>query len=157
MKNVIFLAIETEAVDRVRLGETPVVADLLRFLEKERGIDVAELLVFKEDCDEPLEHHHPLHGHDHPVFHAHRCRHLDAAVHYGPQTFKRRFAPSATIAKVTRWAVDEASLGREEAEEHVLQVHGSTEQPPASAHLGSLAKKGCAVAFDLVRKKLVQG
>ena len=157
MKNIIFLALETDAVDRVELGTSALVADLLHFLEKERGVDVAELLIFKEDCDEPLEHHLPLHGHDNPVFHAHRCREIDVSVHYGQKTFKRRFAPSATIAKVTRWAVEEAGLGREDAEEHVLQVHGSTDQPAGNVHLGTLTKKGCEIAFDLVRKKLVQG
>lgn len=157
MTNIIFIAVETKAVDRVDLGDTPVVADLLRFLEKEHGIDVAEILIFKEDADEPLEHHHPLHGHDQPVFHAHRCRQVQVSIHYGPKTFEHRFAPSATIAKVKRCAVEQAGLGREEAEEHVLQVHGSSTQPPLGAHLGSLVGTDCAVIFDLVRKKLVQG
>lgn len=157
MNSVIFLAIEADAVDRIDIGETPIVSDLIRFLEKERGIDVAELMIFKEDCDEPLEHHHPLHGHDHPVFHAHRCRKVHVSVHYGHKTFEYDFAPSATIAKVTRWAIEEAGLGREEAAEHVLQLHGTSTQPSTGAHLGSLTGKHCAVVFDLVRKKLVQG
>jgi hypothetical protein len=157
MKQVIFLAIEANAVDRIDLDEAPVVADLLRFLELERGVDVAELLIFNEDCDEPLDRHHPLHGHDNPVFHAHRHRKVQVSVHYGPNTFERHFAPSATIAKVTRWAVEQAGLGREEAEEHVLQIHGTSIQPPPGDHLGKFAAQHRAVIFDLVRKKLVQG
>ncbi|WP_192244273.1 hypothetical protein [Mesorhizobium silamurunense] len=157
MKSIIFLAVEAEAVDRIELGKSPVVADLLHFLEKERGIDVAELLIFKEDGDEPLEHNHPLHGHENPIFHANRCRQVHVSVHYGPNTFERHFAPSSTIAKITRWAIERAGLGREEAEEHVLQLHGTATQPPLSTHLGSLTSKNCAVVFDLVRKKLVQG
>lgn len=157
MKNFIFLSVESGPIERVELDEKAVVTDLLRQLEGERSIDVTDLLVFGEDEDEPLEPRAPVHGKGNPVFHAHRCRHVEIEVHYGLETFKRRFAPSATIAKVTRWAIHEAKLGPEEAQEHVLQVHGTKIQPPLSAHLGSLAGKTCSVEFDLVRKKLVQG
>lgn len=157
MKNVIFLSVETGPIERVELDVKAVVADLLRHLEGERGIDVTNLLVFSEDEDEPLEPRTLLHGKGNPVFHAHRCRHVETEVHYGRETFKRPFAPSATIAKVTRWAIHEAKLGPEEAQEHVLQVNGTKIQPPLSAHVGSLVGKTCSVEFDLVRKKLVQG
>lgn len=156
MKTVIFVAVEVEPLGRVELGEAAVVADLLRFLEG-RGVDVAELVVFKEDHDEPLEHHHPLHGHEHPVFHVHRCRKVEVKVHYATETFEHSFAPAATIASVTHWAVEKAKLRMEEAQEHVLQVHDTRVQPPENTHLGSLVSYGCAVVFDLVRKKLVQG
>ncbi|MER9559461.1 hypothetical protein [Mesorhizobium sp. M0323] len=156
MKTAIFVTIGAEPLDRVELEETAVVADLLHLL-KQRGIDVEELLIFMEDHDEPLEHHRPLHGHDHPIFHAHRCKKVEVTVHYKTDAFKHKFAPSATIAKVTRWAIEKAGLGKEEAEEHVLQIHGSRLQPPSNAHLGSYAADSCAVVFDLVRKKLVQG
>jgi hypothetical protein len=156
MKTIIFVAVEAQAIDRFELGEQAVVADLLLVLEQ-RGVEIAELAIFKEDHDEPLEPHHPLHGHDHPVFHAHRCRKVEVPVHYKTETFEHRFAPSATIATITSWAVQRAGLGKEEAEEHVLQVHGSRVQPPPNVHVGSLVVHGCAVAFDLVRKKLVQG
>ena len=157
MKNFIFLSVETGPIERVELGEKAVVADLLRHLESERRLDVTDLLLFSEDDDEPLEPQAPVHSEGKPVFHAHRCRQVDTKVNYSRETFRRRFAPSATIAKVTRWAVHEAKLGPEEAQEHVLQVHGTKVQPPLSAHLGSLAGNTCAVEFDLVRKKLVQG
>lgn len=156
MKTIIFVAVEAQAVDRFELGDQAVVADLLIAL-KERGAEIAELAIFKEDQEEPLEPHHPLHGDGHPVFHAHRCRKVDVTVHYKTESFRHSFAPAATVAKLTAWAVKRAGLGKEEAEEHVLQVHGSRIQPPPNAHLGSVVTHGCAVAFDLVRKKLVQG
>ena len=156
MKTVIFVAVETTPLDRFELGETAVVADLLRLLQ-ERGVNIAELVIFKEDHDEPLEHHHPLHGHEHPIFHAHRCRKVEVKVHYKTHIFEHRFAPSATIAAVTHWAVEKAGLGQAEAQEHVLQVSGSRVQLPLNAHLGSQVSAGCRAAFDLVRKKLVQG
>ncbi|MER8944452.1 hypothetical protein [Mesorhizobium sp. M0959] len=156
MKTAIFVAIGAGPLDRVELDETAVLADLLHLL-KQRGVDVEEFLIFMEDHDEPLEHYHPLHGHDHPIFHAHRCKKVEITVHYKTDAFKHKFAPSATIAKVTRWAVEKVGLGKEEAEEHVLHIHASQLQPPSNAHLGSYATDSCAVVFDLVRKKLVQG
>lgn len=156
MPTVIFVAVETEPLARFEIGELALVADLLRVLAG-RGVDVAELLVFKQDHHEPLEHHHPLHGHDHPVFHAHKAREISVKVHYKADTFHHRFAPSATVAAVTRWAVGQAHLGAAEAEEHVLQISGTRDQPSLDTHLGTLAHHAHAVSFDLVRKKLVQG
>ncbi|WP_158743047.1 hypothetical protein [Acidisphaera sp. L21] len=156
MPTIVFVTVETEPLARFDLGEAAVVADLLRVLEG-RGIDVAELLVFKEDHREPLERHHPLHGHDRPVFHAHRAREIEVEVHYNAATFHHRFPPSATVATVTRWAVEEARLGPEEAGEHVLQVSGTRDKPSLDKHLGSLAHGGRKASFDLVRKQLVQG
>jgi hypothetical protein len=156
MKTIIFVAVEAMPLDRLELGEAAIVSDLLRILES-RGVDTAELLIFKEGHDEPLEHHHPLHGHENPVFHAHRCRRIEVTVHYKTEAFHDHFAPSTTVARLTHWAVQKARLGKEEAEEHVLQISGTRIQPPLSAHLGSLVTRGCTATFDLVRKKLVQG
>lgn len=156
MKTIIFASVEGTPLDRFELEEKSVVADLLRLL-KERGIDVRELLVFKEDHEDPLDQNHPLHTHGHPVFHVHRCRKIDVSVHYKTDVFQHRFAPSTTIAVITDWAVKKAHLGKAEAEEHVLQMSGTRIQPPVNTHLGSLATEGCTVALDLVRKTLVQG
>jgi hypothetical protein len=156
MKTIIFVTVEAEPLARLEFVEGAVVADLLRHLEG-RGTNIAELLVFIEDQDQPLEHHHPLHGHHNPVFHVHRCREIAVTVNYNAETFHHKFAPSATIAAVTRWSVKKAHLGEAEAAEHVLQICGTNVQPPANAHLGTLVSKGCDIAFDLVRKQLVQG
>ena len=156
MSTIIFVAVEAEPLDRLELGEAAVVADLLGILEG-RGFNRAEVLVFREDHHSPLEHHHPLHGFDNPVFHVSRHREIEVTVNYALRTLQHRFAPSVTVAALTRWAVQQAGLGSAEAEEHVLQLCATREQPPAGAHLGSLAHHGRPVAFDLVRKKLVQG
>ena len=156
MSTVIFVAVETEPLARFELGEAALVADLLRVLS-ERGADVAELLVFKHDQPEPLEHHHPLHGHSHPIFHAHKAREIAVKVHYKADIFHHRFAPSTTVAALVRWAVKQARLGPEEAEEHVLQISGTRDQPSLDTHLGTLAHHAHAASFDLVRKQLVQG
>lgn len=156
MPTIIFAAIEGGPVERHELSEIALVQQLIELLA-DRYPDAAQLLVFKEDEDEPLAHDHPLHGHDSPIFHLHRCREIETVIHYKSESYHHKFAPGATIKRVTKWATKKAGLDPAEAEEHVLQIAGTRTQPPKNAHLGSLVTQGCAIAFDLVRKQLVQG
>ncbi len=156
MAMVIFAAIEDEPIERFELAEAALVKTLIASLAG-RHPDIAEMLVFKEDDDEPLGHDHPLKGHDKAIFHLHRCRQIKVAVNYKAETFNHKFAPGTTIKRVTKWATKKAGLDDAEAQEHVLQISGSRTQPPLNAHLGSLKIRGCEIEFDLVRKQLVQG
>ena len=156
MSTIIFAAVEDGPVERHELIEGALVKHLIALLAG-RHAHLAELLVFHEDGDEPLGHDHPLHGHDNPIFHLHRCKEIKVAVNYSSQTFHHKFAPSTTIARLTKWATKKAGLDKAEAEEHVLQIAGTRTQPPQNAHLGSLVTTDCAIEFDLVRKQLVQG
>ena len=156
MTKTIFVAVEEAPVERLELEATALVADLLERLRK-RNPDHADLLIFAEDDDEPLGSDASLHGKDAVILHAHRKRAIEVTVNYTHQVFSRKFAPGATIAKVTKWATKQAGLEKAEAEEHVLQMVGTRVQPPKSAHLGSLSPKGGVVALELVRKQLVQG
>jgi hypothetical protein len=156
MKNVVFVSVEAADTARFEVPEKAHVGNLLEIM-KATGIDIGDLLIFREDGEEPLEKSHPVDVGKHPIFHAHRCRKVEVSVHYGGETFDHKFAPSVTIATVKAWAVKKAKLGPAEAEEHVLQVSGTREQPPLNAHLGKFATSKCTVEFDLVRKKLVQG
>jgi hypothetical protein len=156
MATIIFAAIEDEPIERFELAEAALVKTLIASLAG-RHPDIAEMLVFKEDDDEPLDHDQPLHGHDNPIFHLHRCRQVKVAVNYKAETFRHKFAPGATIKRVTKWATKKAGLDAAEAQEHVLQISGTRIQPPQNAHLGSLKMHGCEIEFDLVRKQLVQG
>lgn len=156
MATVIFAAIEDEPIERFELAEAALVKTLITSLAG-RHPDIAEMLVFKEDDDEPLGHDHPLKGHDKAIFHLHRCRQIKVAVNYKSETFNHKFAPGTTIKRVTRWATKKAGLDEAEAQEHVLQISDTRIQPPLNAHLGSLKIRGCEIEFDLVRKQLVQG
>jgi len=156
MTKTIFVAIEEAPIERLELEATALVADLIERLRK-RNPDHADLLIFAEDEDEPLGSEAALNGKDAVILHAHRNRAIEVTVSYIHHVFNRKFAPGATIAKVTKWATKQAGLEKAEAEEHVLQVVGTRVQPPKNAHLGSLAPKGGTVALELVRKQLVQG
>lgn len=156
MTKTIFVAVEEAPVERLELEAGALVADLLDRLRK-RNPEHADLLIFAEDEDEPLGREAPVHGKNATILHAHRNRAIEVTVSYTHQVFERKFAPGATIGKVTKWATKQAGLDKAEAEEHVLQVVGTRVQPPKNTHLGSLAPKGGTVALELVRKQLVQG
>lgn len=156
MATVIFAAIEDEPIERFELAEAALVKTLIASLAG-RHPDIAEMLVFKEDDDEPLGHDHPLKGHDKAIFLLHRCRQIKVAVNYKAETFNHKFAPGTTVKRVTKWATKKAGLDDAEAQEHVLQISNTRTQPPLNAHLGSLKIRGCEIEFDLVRKQLVQG
>ncbi len=152
----IFISVGTHAVERIEL-DADATAGQLRARLKERDPTLDPLHLFKEDGEEALDDDDPLDLGDAPVLHASRCKKLSVTVAYLSGTFTRSFAPGTTIGRVTKWATKEAKLGKEEAEEHVLQRAGTRDQPPKNAHLGSFADGSCTVAFDLVRKQLVQG
>ena len=71
----------------------------------------------------------------------------------------RKFAPSATVARVKRWAAERKfGMTDEESGEHVLQIAGTHERPAPGTHIGVLAnRKTCGLAFDLVADERVNG
>ena len=91
--------------------------------------------------------------------HVHRCRHVEVNVSFNGETAERRFPPSATIARVKRWAAERKfGMTDEEAGEHVLQLAGSHDRPAPGAHIGALTDgKVCGLAFDLVADERVNG
>lgn len=128
------------------------------------------LLIFVEDAHAPLdpdtivEELLPLCGDDETVLvplklHVTRCRHVEVTVRFNGETAKRRFQPGATIGRVHHWAARRAfGLSPRDAAEHVLQIQGTQKRPDRDVHIGALADgKVCAVAFDLVPRKQVEG
>ena len=91
--------------------------------------------------------------------HVTRCRHIEVTVRFNGEDAARRFPPSATVERVRRWAARRAfHLSPRDAAEHVLQIQGTTIRPDRDVHIGTLTKgETCAVAFDLVPCKRVEG
>lgn len=119
------------------------------------------LLVFKEDEDEPVKADATLEAAGigrRCRIQVHRCRRIEVSVNFNGKQAERKFAPSATIQRVTKWAVREFGLKDVDAAEHVLQLCGSTKRPDADTHLGALvAHTNCGICFDLVPKQRVEG
>jgi hypothetical protein len=92
--------------------------------------------------------------------HLHRCRRVVVAVHFNGAAKEETFPPAATVLRAFQWAVGPRgfSLAPTDAVEHVLQVAGSSTRPDEDAHLGTLTMAPeCAVFFDLVAKRRVEG
>jgi len=119
-----------------------------------------DLLVFVDEAEEhvPGEADRPVAGVLHGArVHVTRCHKIRVAVNYVNKTIERDFAPGARVRSVKRWAVQEFHLDHKDAAEHVLQVCGSGDRPPSDTPLHVLLHNGCALCFDLVPEKRVEG
>ncbi len=118
--------------------------------------------MFLEDEDEPLDE--ALLVKDRATakglkVHIHRCRQVEVTVTFNGETVERRFSPSATVARVKRWAAEHKfGMSEEEAGEHVLQIAGTHDRPAPGTHIGALTNgKVCSLGFDLVPDERVNG
>lgn len=131
-----------------------------KIIEKHGGHE--ELLIFLEDADEPLALTvvvGELFKAGPGKVHVHRCRRVDVTVSFGQEVAKGHFGPGATVAHVKNWAAEKKfHMTPADAAEHRLQIKGTHEQPPPGTHIGALEScSACAIAFDLVPAKRVQG
>ena len=120
--------------------------------------DAKELLLFVED-DDNEEALADLKGiPDGLRVHLHRLKAIDVTVRYVGKEIKRTFRPSATIARIKRWAGKDFGILPSDAAELMLQVSGTDTRPDLDVHVGSLVKKPAhAICFDLVPAPRVNG
>ena len=140
----------------------PAAADDIHAALKKAGIDIdKDTAVFVDESEEPLKHH----GRE-PVdavkpgcrIHVTRCRKIKVSVHYQDKTIERPFGPGVRVRAVKQWAVRDLKLNPTDAGEHILQLCNSVKQPPTDTPLAELTDgKTCAVCFDLVPEKRVEG
>lgn len=136
-------------------------ANLKARLSEKHGF-APEAILFIEDEDEPIDA--AVRVKDRATqkglkVHVHRCRHIEVTVTFNCETVERRFAPSATVARVKRWAAERKfDMSEEDAGEHALQTGGTHDRPAPGTHIGSLTDgKVCGLAFDLVADERVNG
>ena len=162
------LFIQGEGIPKITLVKVhprDTVADIIK-VAREHGLSTpegSEVFVFVENADTPLN----LDAKIDEVgltprsrVHIHRCRRVEVTVNFKEHQLKGFFPPSATINKVTKWAVgkDGADMSPVDAAEHLLQVCLSTERPDEDVHIGTLVKgSDCVICFDLVAKQRVEG
>ncbi len=130
---------------------------------REAGIATTggDVVLFVEDTEDEFGPEQKLLDvgiqHRHRV-HCHRCRHVRVGVNFNGVSADHDFRPSATIARVKRWADEHFGLKGVDASDHVLQLCGGTVRPDEDVHVGTLTEyPHCSVCFDLVPKKRVQG
>jgi hypothetical protein len=120
-----------------------------------------DVLIFVDECEVPIgkevlvEHSGAKHG---SRVHVSHCRHVEVTVHYQEKTEMHRFAPGTKVHRVKQWAVHTFKLAETDATEHVLQICGGTGRPAGDTPLHTLLAHGsCALCFDLVPEKRVEG
>lgn len=89
--------------------------------------------------------------------HVTRFRRIKTTVHFLDQTEEHEFPPGARVRAAKSLAAHTFHMTPADAADHVLQLCGSTERPTSDTPLHELAKGGCAVCFDLVPEKRVEG
>ena len=131
-----------------------------RFTEKYGIPDDA--LLFIEDEDEPIDESVLVKDRATAKglkVHIHRRRHVKVTVMFNGKTVECHFPPSATVARVKRWAAEkEFGMSEDEAGEHVLQIAGTHDRPAPGTHIGALTDdKVDSLSFDLVPDERVNG
>jgi len=120
----------------------------------------AETFIFIDEAEEYLhgERHHPLPGIKRGArIHVTRCKRITVTVHFLDKTEEHEFPPGARVRAVKAQAVHAFHMTPKDAADHVLQLCGSMERPASDTPLHELAKGDCAVCFDLVPEKRVEG
>ena len=145
----------------IELGLDATFAVVKAHLTEKFGI-ADDALLFIEDEDEPIDESMLVKDRATATglkVHAHRCRHVKVTVMFNGKTVECHFPPSATVARVKRWAAEkEFGMSEDEAGEHVLQIAGTHERPAPGTHVGALTDdKSDSVSFDLVPDERVNG
>ena len=148
-------------IQHLEIEADATVAVLRTRLVEKHGL-APDVLVFLEDEDKPL-------GDDMSLkeaatlkglkVHLHRRHQVKVRVTFNGKTVERLFGPSATIARVKRWAAQrEFGMSEAEAGEHVLQLSGKHDHPAPGTHIGALSDgEARGLAFDLVPDERVNG
>src|SRR5687768_10566059 len=95
-------------IAHIELEPDATFATLKARLTEKHGVPLGALL-FVEDEDEPIDE--VVLVRDRATakglkVHVHRCRHVEVTVTFNAETVDRRFPPSATVARVKRWAAE---------------------------------------------------
>jgi len=161
-KPIIFIQVHGRpGIFEAELSEAATIGELYDVLAA-AGIQMdAETFVFIDEAAHHQEgaRHHPLGDIKHGSrIHVSHCKRIKTTVHYLDRTAEREFAPGARVRTVKDWAVQTFKLNPKDAAEHVLQICNSTKRPSSDTRLNELVHAHeCAVCFDLVPEKRVEG
>jgi hypothetical protein len=161
-KPIIFIQVHGRpGILEAELSETATLGELHDALAA-AGIEIdAETFIF---VDEAEHHQHGdrrdrVEGLKHGSrVHVGRCKRIKTTVHFLDKTADHEFAPGARVRAVKEWAARTFKMNPKDAAEHVLQICKSTERPSSDTPLHQLVHDhGCAVCFDFVPEKRVEG
>jgi hypothetical protein len=160
--NVVFIQVQgTPGILEGKVGPAATLGELFAAIAA-AGVTIdKDTFIFVDEAENHLhgEHHEPVHGVKHGCrIHVSRCKRIRATVNFLEKTETREFAPGARVRAVKAHAVEAFHMAPKDAAEHVLQLCGSTEHPASDTPLHTLTDHHtCAVCFDLVPEKRVEG
>lgn len=135
------------------------VAAVLEVVAAERGCLVDELVLIREQDNDPLD---PTTVVD--VNYPSGCRHhvhgigeVTVTVNYQESQFKRSFKRFEAVKDVLAWALEVFPIDEAVATEFELARHGQKEELFGAEHIGHLAGKNCELELDLVRGDIANG
>ena len=150
----------TSKIHELALAEALTVAELDAELKK-HGIAVDEdTVIFVDDTveHESREPHRPISSMKHGSrVHVSRCKKIEVTVNFVGQDAKHHFVPGQRVRAVKDWAVKHYHLAPKDAADHVLQIFKSSDRPASDTPLNQLVHDTCAICFDLVAEKRIEG
>lgn len=160
-KTIFIRSHELPAAIEVEIAEAALAADLFEAI-KHAGIAIdADTVIFIDEAEAPHAMTPDLPATDlkrGSHVHVTKCKKIEVTINYLAETATHNFAPGSRVRRVKAWAVDKFKLSAHDAEEHVLQLCGTTRRPASDTPLNELTDgKTCAVSFDLVPEKRVEG
>jgi hypothetical protein len=95
---------------------------------------------------------------DHGHLHLNRCKRIEITIHLAGKEMSHKFAPSATVGRVRRWAVGEDGfdLPKTQRPKHEIGICNSGVIADRQDHVGTLATD-CKLCFDLAPRDRFQG
>jgi hypothetical protein len=161
-KPIIFIQVHGRpGIVEAELAETATLGELQDVL-KAAGIPIdAETFIWVDESEkhEEGDRDRRVEGIKHGCrVHVSRCRRIKTTVHFLNRSAEHEFAPGARVRRVKEWSVHFFHVSPKDAAEHVLQICDSTKRPPSDTPLHELVEgHKCAVCFDLVPEKRVEG
>jgi len=129
---------------------------LLALVENDAGGEPVHVYIEDEDDENTLPA--LTHVPDGLRVHLHRQKGIDVTVRYAGRDVRRTFRPSATVARVKKWATRELGISPSDAAELMLQLTGTDTRPDPDTHIGSLVHSPDKhLSFDLVPSPRVNG
>jgi len=157
----VFIFVEEQGVEGLRELELAptLTADEFRQALIAAGATIdAETGVFVDESEEIGAHAEPVELKAGSRIHVSRCKRIIVTAHFQDKTAEKKFPPGTLVGRVKAWAVHEFKLQPKDAAEHVLQICKSTVRPASDTPLQRLTDHhSCAVCFDLVPEKRVEG
>lgn len=138
------------------IGPTTTVKEFVEIAVMKTGIE-GLLEVYVEDAEEPLGHDSVLIEHlsvEFAPLHVAKPGKIATTVRYQGRHVEHPFRPSATAAKVTRWAVGKLAPTEDPID---FQLKHDGHVLPPDSHLGQAARGEKSIVLDLVFKVKPQG